>query len=99
MKITLVEWTTENQVAIGFMNGLIEIWKMDENESKFLTKFKISDVSLFGSNEFHLSLIYNYFFLIKDALFGLEWSNVTKYLASCSIGEEGWISVIIFSIF
>ena len=50
MKITLVEWTTENQVAIGFMNGLIEIWKMDENESKFLTKFKISDVSLFGSN-------------------------------------------------
>ena len=50
MKITLVEWTTENQVAIGFMNGLIEIWEMDENESKFLTKFKISDVSLFGSN-------------------------------------------------
>ena len=44
-KITLVEWTTENQVAIGFMNGLIEIWKMDENESKFLTKFKHSNVS------------------------------------------------------
>ena len=37
MKITLVEWTTENQVAIGFMNGLIEIWKMDEKLERLLT--------------------------------------------------------------
>jgi hypothetical protein len=35
-----------------------------------------------------------YFSLLKGALFGLEWSNITKYLASSSCGKEGWITVI-----
>jgi hypothetical protein len=34
-RISQVEWTSENQIAIGFMNGIIEIWEIDENESKF----------------------------------------------------------------
>jgi hypothetical protein len=35
--------------------------------------------------------------LLKGALFGLEWSNITKYLASSSSGKEGWITVIFHS--
>jgi WD40 repeat protein len=34
-RISQVEWISENQIAIGFMNGIIEIWEIDENESKF----------------------------------------------------------------
>ncbi len=30
-----MEWISENQIAVGYMNGIIEIWEIDENESKF----------------------------------------------------------------
>ncbi|XP_046648414.1 DNA excision repair protein ckn1-like [Daphnia pulicaria] len=70
-RISQVEWTSENQIAIGFMNGIIEIWEIDENESKF---------QLFQTIKRRLG-----------AIFGLEWSNITKYLASW--GKEGWITI------
>ncbi|XP_046457612.1 U5 small nuclear ribonucleoprotein 40 kDa protein-like [Daphnia pulex] len=72
-RISQVEWTSKNQIAIGFMNGLLEIWEIDENESKFQV----------------LQIIKR----ITGAIKGLEWSNVTKYLASSSSGKEGWITI------
>ena len=30
MCICKVEWISANRIALGFMNGLVEIWKIDE---------------------------------------------------------------------
>ena len=50
VRILKVEWISENRIALGLENGLIEIWEIDEegnkNKSRVIKKFKHGDVSL-----------------------------------------------------
>ena len=100
------EWISANEIALGFGDGLMKLWKIDEgtaNDSHFEhdVSFKIRKrftrchdyYQFFHFGSMVLQLCDHFVFhLMKGGITDLKWNQTTKYLASSS--RDSWIKVI-----
>ena len=92
------EWISANEIALGFGDGLMKLWKIDEgtaNDSHFEhdVSFKIRKrftrchdyYQFFHFGSMVLQLCDHFVFhLMKGGITDLKWNQTTKYLASSS---------------
>lgn len=102
--ITSAAWISENQIAVGLKNGLIEIYEIGDREKKTQNRFlKHAESEQVGqkliicerkTTSYTDFVRFSIVISMKNwRISGLEWNERTQYLASCSL--EGWIKVIL----